>query len=631
MRVKIPGSRQLRHLLERSVPPRLRFSILRIAAFVLPSQVGPQGFLHLATELGEAGRVRETMLCLRILHRMAPGDTRILLRRVSFALDTGNMAEIDRAVEDSLAGAGIPPQLFVRLAGQLAQLGHMDSAGRVLARLADIPGADRHVTQSPSIVSTGIPNDVRILGTGIASAGSDSGSCLLPLARLCFTFRNPQIAAALFAQASTLASLDALDRTAMLHALAETDPAALQGAGAGLQALIGQVSDNPDALGMLAKVSIVADEMEMAREALVLALRLRYGDSNHALEADCLAILEVLASLRNVDAGLPRMLLERTKAGDGGVPKVFLCGFGWTGSGALYDEIRGVPGFCEFEGAGLDAIINEDADSEVMFVQGSGGLGDLWLRALERRRISWHALWDTFNLHVAGLSSIGYAQYKSSAAAQNHVRRYGTLYTQPFRCFLERYARLRSDPHPGALHGCLLEATESLCSMLVQQSGARVVLFNNAIFGRNAAMLEIFRSHRAAIVYRDPRDVYVDRRDKDLNHWRTPAQLAAFYAHGLHQYTGYKQRCGVTDLGLREVSFERFVEDDGFRAAVRAWLLGELADVRAAGYFDAAVSRSNIGIHVGELVHAEQAQLQGALKNCRVLDRISVAAWETDV
>src|SRR5690606_12555990 len=126
-------------------------------------------------------------------------------------------------------------------------------------------------------------------------------------------------------------------------------------------------------------------------------------------------------------------------------------------------------------------------------------------------------------------------------------RRYGALYTRPFRRFLEQYARLRLDPHPGALHDSLLEATESLCSMLVQRSGKRAVLFNNAVFGRDAAMLEIFRSRRAAIVYRDPRDVYVDRRDKDLNHWRTPAQLATFYAHGLHRYTSYRQGRGVDD------------------------------------------------------------------------------------
>src|SRR5690606_18495319 len=143
-----------------------------------------------------------------------------------------------------------------------------------------------------------------------------------------------------------------------------------------------------------------------------------------------------------------------------------------------------------------------------------------------------------------------------------------------------------------------------------------------------AAMLEIFRSRRAAIVYRDPRDVYVDRRDNDLNHWRTSAQLAAFYAYGLHRYAAYKLDRGEGDPGLREVPFERFVKNDRFRARVRSWLLGEMADVPTVRHFDPAVSGRNIGIHVGALEPAEQVQLQVALEDCRILDRLSDTAWE---
>lgn len=625
--VGISGRARMRRLLERVIPAHLRLHVFRFASFVLPSQVGPQGFLRLASELGDAGRMREAMLCWRILHGMAPTDTGIVMQRVSCALDAGDLAEVERALEDS--AAGIPPYCLIRFAGQLAQHGHMRSAGRMLVRLAGGSGAGRLTAQSPSILSADLPDDIGAFGAMLASEDRDCITHLLALARLCFTFRNPQVAAALFVQASSAEPLDVLDRIAMLHAQAEVDPAAFHLSSASLRELIGQLSGNPDALGMLAKVSLVAGEADIAHEAVQLALDAHYGDlGDGGVAEDCSAILHVLAVLRNEAAELPQMLLERVEADEAGVPKVFLCGFGWSGSGALYDEIRGVPGFCEFEGAGLDAIINEDAESEVAFVQGPGGLGDLWKGALESGRISWDRLWDTFNLHVCGLSSIGYAQYKSSAAARNHVRRYGVLYTRPFRHFLEAYAQLRRAPRPGALHACLLETTESLCSMLVQQSGGRTVLFNNAIFGRDAAMLEIFRSRRAAIVYRDPRDVYVDRRDNDLNHWRTSAQLAAFYAYGLHRYAAYKLGRGEGDPGLREVPFERFVKNDRFRARVRSWLLGEMADVPTVRHFDPAVSGRNIGIHVGALEPAEQVQLQVALEDCRILDRLSDTAWE---
>lgn len=614
----------MRQLLEQAIPPRLRLHVFRLASIVLPSQVGPGGFLRLASELGETGRPRHAMVCWRILHRMAPTDTGIAIQRVSFALDAGDLAEAERALEDS--AAGIPPHCVVGFAGQLARHGHMRGAGRLLLRLAG-GGAGRLIAQSPSILSASLPDDIGAFGATLASADPDSAPHLLALARLCFTFRNPGVAAALFVQASSADPLDVLDRIAMLHAQAEVDTAAFQPSPAGLRSLLGQLSGNPDALGMLAKVALVSGEADIARKAVQLALAAHYGDPGDGVAEDCSAILSVLAALRNQDAALPPMLLERVKAGDAGVPKVFLCGFGWSGSGALYDEIRGVPGFCEFEGAGRDAVINQDAESEVTFVQGPGGLGSLWKGALESGRISWDWLWDTFNLHVAGLSSIGYAQYKSSAAARNHVRRYGSLYTRPFRRFLEAYAKLRRDPRPGGLHACLLEASESLCSMLVQHAGGRAVLFNNAIFGRDAVMLEIFRSRRAAIVFRDPRDVYVDRRDHDLNHWRTPAELAAFYAYGLHRYMEYKLGRGEGDPGLREVPFERFVKNDRFRARVRAWLLGDLADVPVVRHFDPAVSSRNIGIHVGALAPDEQAQLQTALDDSRKLDRLSDSAW----
>lgn len=626
--MKLPDRGHVRQFLERILPLRLRLLVFKAMAHALPSQVGAGGFLRMAAQFAEAGRAREAMVCWRILHGMAPADTRIFMRRVSAALDAGDTDEVDKAVEDSTV-AGIPPQSFARVAGMLAQHDFMEGAGRVLERLARIPGGNRHVTQSPSIVSSGIPDDIRRLAAALVSSDEDGCGDLLPLARLSFTFRDSATAAALFARASRVASLGALDRVAMLYSLARTNPAGLQGTASELRALMDYLRDHPDALGMLGKIALVAGDLDLAREAVRLALHSRYGAHGDELVANCTAIIEVLASVRTLDPMLPPMLLERVMPGAGGVPKIFLCGFGWSGSGAVYDAIRATPGLCEFEGAGLDEIINEDAESEVMFVQGTGGLGDLWLRALERKRISWHALWDTFILHVAGLSPTGYAQYKSAAAARNHIRRYGTLYMRPFRRFLEDYAALRRDPREGALHACLLNATESLCSMLVSQSGANAVLFNNAVFGRNAAMLEIFRSYRAAIVYRDPRDVYVDRREKDLNHWRTPGQLASYYAHGLHRYVRYKMASKSGTQSLREVPFERFVGDDGFRSCVLTWLLGDAADEPAGSHFDPAVSRGNIGIHAGVLGAAEQRQLKDALDDCRALDGLSVVAWES--
>ena len=612
--------------MERVVPPRLRLVVFQIAAAVLGSRVGPEGFLRLADELRAAGHMQGATRCWRIIHGMAPMDTRVATSRVTCAVEAGDMAEVERALQQAASGGGLPPQLLVGLSGQLAQHGHMQAAARVLQRLAMLTGADRLVSQSPSAVSPGLPANIGVL---VRAIDTDGGNPLnrLQLARLCFTFRNPLSAALLFEQAEGEPPLQPLDRVAMLHALCEADPAVLSGMGAELRTLVDQLSGNPDALGLLVKVAVVAGQLDLARDALVLVMRIRHGSAKEDVVADCLAMLDVLAELRAVEERLPPPLLERAEDQPGGVPKVFLSGFGWSGSGAVYDEVRGVPGFCEFEGAGCDGIINDDADSEVTFVQGPGGLGDIWAHAARHGSVPWSLLWNTLSLHVAGLSSIGYSQHKCAAAARNHLDRYGAGYSRPFLQFMREYMRQRRQPCAGGLHACLLETTESLCSMLVSSSGGRAVLFNNAIFGRDAVMFEVFRSRRAAVVYRDPRDVYVDRRSKDLNHWRTPGQLAAYYAEGLRRYSEYKLGRGSGDKCLREVPFERFVKNDRFRARVREWLLGDLPDTYGVRHFDPDVSRRNIGMHVGALTEEEHAQLQGALENCRRLDRASDAAW----
>lgn len=632
MQLRTPARGYARRFIERVAHRSLRLQVFRFAARLLPSRLRGLGLLRLASWLSEAGRTREALLCWRVLHRVAPADTRIVMARISCAIAMGDVAEVERALADSAKGAGIPPHCLVRFAGQLAQHGHPRGAGAMLALLCRLVDTRRLVEQTPSIVSAKLPTDLGSFGRILASGDYEVAKHSLPLARLCFAFRSPEVAAPLFATAEAIEPLEATDRAAMLHSFAESDHGARQMPRAELGKLLERLSDDPNALGMLAKVALIAGEVDIAHDAVALSLQAHYGrlSKTELVADDCHAILKALAALHSMEAELPPMLLERAPATAPGIPKVFLCGFGWSGSGAVYDEIRSTRGYCEFEGAGRDPIINEDADSEVTFVQGPGGLGELWRSAQEQGRISWQSLWDTFNLHTVGLSSTGYSEYKCAAAARNHVRHYGTGYTGPFRRFLEGYARLRLDPRPGALHASLLDTTESLCSMLIQQKGERAVLFNNALFGRDALMLEIFRSRRAVIVYRDPRDVYIDRRSNDRNHWRTPAQQAAFYGHGLRRYKEHRTGRGASDPGLREVPFERFVKDDRFRAAVRDWLLGEHADAPAARHFDPAASSRNIGIHAGLLTPTEQAQLRLALVECRALDTLSEAVWTTD-
>lgn len=604
--------------------------MLRGISLLLPKRVGASAFLQVLGELRAKQATREIALCWRQLHKMAPTDTDISLGRILAALESGCLTEAAHAMEDAARAAGIPPRNLVNIAGQLAVRGHFRSAGQMINRVARLPAGSRLIAQSPSIVSARIPKDLEAFGSGVASAEVESSCQIISFARLCFSSKNFAAAAALYKRAELESPLDSLDRVAMIYALSASD---LKEARALLPVLhdsVEMLADNVAALGVISEASIILGATDIAREAMLTAILLSFGDLEGLsdLLEDCLEALKTLADLRCVDERIPEILQTRIDTDEVGVPKVFICGFGWSGSGAVYDEIRGASAFCEFEGAGRDSIINEDADSEATFVQGPGGLGDLWKRISQEGNVPWKMLWQTFSLHMIGLSSTGYVEYKSCAAARANVRRYGAQYTRPFRQLFEGYAAALAHPEKGALHSVLMRAAESLCAMLVGKAGADAVLFNNAIFGRDPIMFEIFRCYRAVVVYRDPRDVYVDRKKNDRNHWRTVTQASTFYAHSLHRYRRYKLESEEESPCLREVSFERFVEDEDFRRRVCHWLLWGLGGGQPVKYFDAKTSIRNIGIYNREMGLVDRESMFGAFEEYLAMHELSDRSWQ---
>lgn len=612
--------------------PRTRFVALGCAS-LLGRQVDVNILRDLAQELERDGANGWARRCWSLIHRLVPFDAEGLMGRLARLVADGDLDRVRALVEQSRLRSGFPPARLVWLAGQLACHEHWREAAGFLRDLAGEAAVEQLVRQSPSVVSAHVPRDLAQLARAL-QATADGGaegdrSVVQQLARLCFTFGHLDVAAALYRQSAARLELPWIDRVAMHYARArahpETHPLASE---EWARLLDGQV-DDPDALAMLAYAALDAGRQVEAADALERAIRVRYANDVRLGEVlrDSRSIAQVIWSLRG-QALLPDALLERARNVDGsGLPKVFICGFGWSGSGAVYDDVRAVRGFCEFEGAGLDPILNEDSETEVTFIQSTAGLGDLWVRAKSRRRLEWQWLWDLFTVHVVGLAPIGYSNYKSCAAAANHVRRYGHLYTRPFRDFFEAYAGLVRTPVQGGLHALLRETTEKLCAMLVGQTGGKAVLFNNAVFGRDAEMLEIFSACHAVAVFRDPLDVYADRKDKDRNHWRTPRQLAEFYGRGLQRYLAYRTAAGTAaGAVLREIPFERFVTDGDFRRRVRDWLLSGLAD-DGETRFDPEVSSRNVGFHRGRIDAREAAQLEPAMAACRRMRALSDAAW----
>jgi hypothetical protein len=107
-----------------------------------------------------------------------------------------------------------------------------------------------------------------------------------------------------------------------------------------------------------------------------------------------------------------------------------ICGFGWTGSGAIHDALSGADCFCEFPAADPDPYLHPDALSELAFVQEPAGLGRIWRQARDKGIVDTQLLWDLLRLHVLRLGGIGYTEHKSTNAARSLVRRFGLRYSR---------------------------------------------------------------------------------------------------------------------------------------------------------------------------------------------------------
>lgn len=619
--------------------PRTRFFIFKLV--IMTGRPFDAAILQrLAAELERAGSLGLAMRCWHLVHHVAPYASDGLVDHLPAAVASGEMVRVRWFAEQARHEVGFPPGHTVWLAGMLACHGHYGEAGRVLASFAESPDETRRiVSQCPSIILDRTPKDLARLSHELCRLESGrkegAGVVLLKLARLCFTFRKLELAARLYRDVAGELELSSLDSVAMLYASARTAPEiAVDGMAEGDMArLVEDATKNPDALAMLAHVALVSGDDGSATVAIERAVRGKYGDLEQlgAVVDDCHAMLDVIKSLRGRSPELsPELLDDAARMPKEGVPKIFICGFGWSGSGAVYDDIRGAEGFREFEGAGDAPLLNTDSGTEATFIQADAGLGDTWKAAKSSGRLTWQRLWDLVCLHVVGLSGIGYNDYKSCAAAANNVRRHGPLYTRPFRRFLEGYAALLEEPVRGGLVDLLGDTTESLCCMLLEQEGGKAVLFNNAIFGREAEMLRIFRNYRAVVVFRDPLDVYADRKRQDKNHWRTPRLLAELYGRGLLRYVAY--RTGENGAGLqslREVPFERFIMDEGFRRQVREWLLAAVVSDVGKSYLDPAVSSRNVGIHRALLDAKAREQMRSMTATYRDMQRLVDRAWST--
>lgn len=539
--------------------------------------------------------------------------------------EAGRYAELYRSQ------VGLRAAQFVWLIGEFSRIGENELAARYYRALIEEYGTD-FASRAPSPMNIPGQTPVNPDGQGApleASNGyaqSESVPGIVDLARLCFQYREFGIAETLYREASDAESLSRIDQLAWAYSASQSRGSLPAGiAIADLAELADTESVAPEWRLILASLAFAHGEGALARSCVCRAAVSLYGDiaTIDDLTAD---FLDMLASIESMPARMPiRVKFGVSDHGRGGAPpKVFVSGFGWSGSGAVYDRLREHDAFCEFPGVQDDPVLNEDADREVMFIQGPNGLGELWRAALGRKVVTRDQCWQLFVNHAIGGCYFGYREYKSAVSARWLTREMGCDYTRAFRRMFRLLVAAGADQEVVSVQGVLHDLTDSLCRSLQKREGKDVVLFNNAIFSHNLDMLAVCRNARLVSVYRDPRDQFVDRRNNDKNHWMPAVRFVDSYKLRRERFDKARKRLAKTSgNGVLKVSFELFVLNEPYRDAVVDWVFDDDVPERWSLHFAPEVSARNIGLYKGSLSDDELKRMKRALATRRMTDSLA--------
>lgn len=591
--------------------PRMRLLLVLIACG-LRGRAHENWLRECARSMMRAGSPRTAWRVWRFLANRSPGDAGRLARLVDDCLVCNDPDMAMGLLAASRQRVRLATGDALRVCARLVAAGRVSAAAEIFSATAGEDGDVVRQLPSPIFDLLPPPDAVNELFQQAASNGDPeaaSGLCIA-IARYCFSAGEFDAVPMLYAAVDE-ALLEVRDRVAMAYANAVRG--VVRDSGLEAADVMAEIEGLPWAADwqfLLAMILFLEGRHDEARNCFEKNLRARFQgiDDLDAVVRDCLAMLD---AIRTMPAEFPC----RFESGNRGssadrIPKVFVCGFGWSGSGAVHDALREYDCFCEFPATpcGDDKFLNSDIETEVTFVQASGGLGRLYRKVRASGSLRRGEMLELFRCHVVGGACFGYVEYKSAKVAANLLSSFGHGYTRPFAQLFERVLDIAGGGDV-ALGPCLREATEALCALPQVRSGKPIVLLNNAIFGRNIDMLELFDNARAVVVYRDPRDMYADRKRHDLKHWRSVPQFVEFVNRDLERFISLrKQVNGRRPDSVRAVSFERFIGDGEFRSAILEWVMGEVSCTRTAQRFFPEQSSRNVGIHEGVLSRQELDQ-----------------------
>jgi hypothetical protein len=513
---------------------------------------------------------------------------------------------------------GLRPSAGIRLVANFALSGAYTSALNIYDRLIQECGDDV-VFRSPAPAWSRPFNarDYRsalISGITNTDANVSRKELVVGLARLCFSYGVFDTSAELFAKSRVYTAPEIHDRIAESYALSQDDRAGEKSLGGKSRSAV----LDPDWRTLRASVLFACGDTLGAGTDVSEALRVRF--QGHAeldrMIADCKDIVTALAACPATIRLSTSRLAISAPIRKSGLRKIFICGNGWTGSGAVYDALTEYDRLAEMPEAPDDDFLNDCTGNETMFVEGPSGLGHIWRTARQQQVVRRSDLWRLFRCHVLGAGAIGNSEHKSCRATSHLKAVFGASYTGVFCSMFKAFTELRDESDVSMLYRILNAAAESLATVFAGDHPC--IVFNNAVFGRNIDMLEIFSDFKVAAVVRDPLDTYADRKGQDVNHWMKPARFVPFYRSSrLAIQSGRSKLAPDQADAVREVAFERFVLDEAYRRTVIDWLLEEQQASRIRTRFEPAKSALNVGMHTRQLSSSERTAIEKELRHWR--------------
>lgn len=297
-----------------------------------------------------------------------------------------------------------------------------------------------------------------------------------------------------------------------------------------------------------------------------------------------------------------------------GPSQVFVGGFGWTGSSAVFDTLRGFDGVQEMPGTGEAAFVNDGADSEPMLHQGPAGLRAMSADCISRGGVGL-ATWRQFlRLYVLFAGHRNYFEYKTVLANRRLLDRLGSkIYFGLVLAFLQEYSSVPDCASDRTVQrvASISRFGNRLIKALFPDDDA-VVLFNNSI---NTDKIDTLSHVPGQAIYisvnRSILDQMADQRRSNIFFHASAATFAYSKRKKLRTFqAGQRALARKEGIQFHDLNFEDWVREPQIRRKVAMSVLGTFDAAQETRYFTPEISAKNVDIYPNYLSRAEIATLR---------------------